>query len=129
MIVAKHPAVVPLPVLMLIVPDVSDPLTEAEPPRPSTALLIVRLGDGPVKPMWFGTCRVALPLRMRLVTVICEAVSAPPNDAAPATFKSRKVVLPSIAAFEATCSVSIWVEPRVVSPEIFRLGACKLPPV
>ena len=46
----KQPAVGPPPVLIFMVPVVSEPLIDAVPPLPSTALLIdERFGDGPVK--------------------------------------------------------------------------------
>ena len=91
----KQPAAGLAPVLILIVPVVSDPLIDVVPPLPRTALLILaRLGAGPVKAMWLGICSLALPLRIRLVTVICDAVTAPLNEEVPATFRSRNVVLP-----------------------------------
>lgn len=119
---AKHPATVLLPVLMLMFPEVSDPLIEAVPPFPSTAPLTVRVGDGPVKLIWFGTCSIALPLRIKRVTVICEAVIAPLNDDVPATLRSAKVVLPCTANVVATCKLFDWVVPRLAVPEIVILG-------
>src|SRR4051812_26182748 len=86
-ILTKQPATVLVPVLMVTEPAVSDPLSDVEPPFPNTALLATRLGDEPVKLMWLGTSSVALPLKIKWVTVICDAVTAPLNDETPATFR------------------------------------------
>lgn len=94
MIRAKQPAVGLLPVLILIVPDVSEPLIDTVPPLPRTLAVIERLGDGPVKLMWFGTESTALPLKIKRVTESCETVTGPLKVAEPETDKSRMVVLP-----------------------------------
>ena len=93
---AKQPGVDGLlPVLMLMVPVVSDPLIDTVPPAPSNEPgPEERLGDGPVKARWLGICSTALPLNISLVTVICEAVMAPLNDDVPDTLRSRSVVVP-----------------------------------
>lgn len=70
-----------LPVLIVIVPVVSDPLTDIDPPEPSSALEVIdRFGDEPVKLMWFGISSTALPLMISLLTVICDAVTVPLKD-------------------------------------------------
>ena len=91
---AKQPACGLLPVLMFIVPVVSEPLTEAEPPLPSTDEVIDRLGDGPVKLMWFGISSEALPLKISRLAVICDAFMAPLKFELPATVRFRKLVSP-----------------------------------
>ena len=83
-----------LPLLILIVPAVSEPLIDDVPPFPSTELLVARPGVEPVKLMWLGISSEALPLRISRVAVICEAVIGPLNDEAPDTVTSRMVVEP-----------------------------------
>ena len=97
-----QPARGPLPVLMLTVPEVSKPFTEADPPPPKAPAIMLRPGVGPLKRMWFGISSEALPLRTSRDTVICEAVMAPLKVELPETDRSRKVVEPSIAVFWAT---------------------------
>lgn len=123
LICTMQPAVGLLPVLMLTVPEVSDPLIEADPPLPSALALMSRLGDGPVKLMWFGITRVALPLKIKRVAVISEAVMAPLKVEAPETLRSRMVVDPCTAALLATCRVLVCASPKLAVPEIVRFGA------
>src|SRR5690606_14452345 len=118
----KQPALGLLPVLILTVPDVSETLTEADPPTPSMPALMLRLGAGPVKLRWLGTCKLALPFITRRETVICEAVIAPLNDEAPDTLRLRMLVSPSMATLLATCRLFTWASPRLLSPEIVKLG-------
>src|SRR4051812_40216693 len=77
--VKKQPATGLEPLFIFIVPVVSLPLIDAEPPMPRTLGLNARAGEGPVKAMWFGTCRTELPLIISFVTVIWLAVTGPLN--------------------------------------------------
>src|SRR2546421_12085290 len=80
--VAKQPAGGELPVLIVMLPEVSDPLSDTVPPPP-VALPRLMLGVGPPAKMWW--VRARSPFSVRPPVVIDAAVSGPLKLLAPVT--------------------------------------------